>query len=298
MASIETADTLRANRRFVKTAMQARYLEESEEHELAVRWRADGDEDALHELTTAYMRLVISMASKFRNYGLSHTDLIQEGSVGLMQAAARFDPDRGVRFSTYAAWWIRAAIQDHVLRNWSIVRTGTTSSQKSLFFNLRRLRALIHDVGGAQLSSENRAYVARQLKVSEDDVAVMASRLSGPDRSLNAPLTEDGEGATFQDFLVDGRPSPETEVMLSRDAATRSQWLTAALDRLTPRELQIIQERRLAEDGKTLAALGHDLGISKERVRQIERQALGKLRQALTDDLGDPREAGIVPAEI
>jgi RNA polymerase sigma-32 factor len=295
MASIETADTLRASRRFVKAAMKAPYLAEDEERSLAERWRDDGDEEALHALTTAYMRLVVSMAGKFRNYGLPTTDLIQEGAVGLMQAAARFDPGRGVRFSTYASWWIRASIQDFVLRNWSIVRTGTTSAQKSLFFNLRRLRALINDVGDANLTPENRSFVAERLKVSEQEVAVMASRLSAPDRSLNAPLTEDGEGATFQDYVADDRPLPEDAVMLARDSETRSQWLKAALDRLSPRELLIIQERRLAEEGKTLAALGEDLGISKERVRQIEHQALGKLRKALEEDLGDPQAAGVVP---
>ncbi len=188
MSSIETADTHRASRRFIKTAMKAPLLEQEEELDLARRGREDEDPEALHKLTEAYIRLVISMAGRFRNYGLPMPDLIQEGNVGLMQAAARFEPERGVRFSTYAAWWIRSSIQDYVLRNWSIVRTGTTAAQKSLFFNLRRLRALINDVGDGIMTAENRAFVAKELRVEEHEVEAMASRLSASDRSLNAPM--------------------------------------------------------------------------------------------------------------
>jgi RNA polymerase sigma-32 factor len=284
------------DRRFLKTAMAIPLLEREEEHALAVAWKEEGDEAALHRLTTAYMRLVIALAARFKHYGLPFPDLVQEGNIGLMQAAARFEPERGVRFSTYASWWIRSSIQDYVLRNWSIVRTGTTAAQKSLFFNLRRMRALINDTGSGALSPVNRAYVAQALKVGEDDVESMAARLSAVDRSLNAPYTEDGDGE-WQDLLADERPDPETAVMGSRDGDTRSRWLGRALDRLNDRERLIITERRLNEETVTLEALGARLGISKERVRQIEHHALGKLKTFLTDAAGDPHEVGLIPAE-
>jgi RNA polymerase sigma-32 factor len=282
------------DRKFMKRAMEAPLLERDHELALATAWKEEGDEKALHELTTAYMRLVVAVAAKFRHYGLPFPDLVSEGNIGLMQAAARFEPERGVRFSTYASWWIRSAIQDYVLRNWSIVRTGTTAAQKSLFFNLRRLRALIKDVGSGALSPENRAYVAQALRVGEDDVEQMASRLAAVDRSLNAPFTEDGDGE-WQDLLADENPDPEAEVMGSHDTEKRSQWLGEAMGALTDREQLIIRERRLREDSVTLEKLGEQLGISKERVRQIEHQALNKLRKALTEAVGDPEEAGLIP---
>ncbi len=294
MSSIETVDSQNASRRFVKKAMSAPLLGQEEELALARAWREDGDETALHKLTTAYMRLVISMAARFRNYGLPMADLVQEGNVGLMQAAARFEPEREVRFSTYATWWIRSSIQDFVLRNWSIVRTGTTSAQKSLFFNLRRLRALINDVGDGSMTPENRDYVAKQLRVQKGEVEAMASRLSASDRSLNAPMTEDGE-AEWLDFLADERPAPEEAVMDRRDTATRSEWLNQALTRLNPRELFIVRERRLTDEPRTLETLGKQLGISKERVRQIEHQALKKLKAALLAAHGDPEASGLLP---
>lgn len=282
------------DRRFMKQAMDAPLLEREEELNLATAWKEKGDEQALHALTTAYMRLVISTATKFRHYGLPFPDLVSEGNIGLMQAAARFEPEREVRFSTYATWWIRASIQDYVLRNWSIVRTGTTAAQKSLFFNLRRLRALIKDTSSGQLTPENRAYVAQALRVGEDDVEKMASRLAAVDRSLNAPFSEDGEGE-WQDLLADENPDPETQVMQDRDQAQRAQWLAEALSMLSEREQLIIRERRLGEDSVTLEKLGERLGISKERVRQVEHQALKKLKQYLTEVVGDPEEAGLLP---
>ena len=280
----------------MKKAMDAPLLERQEELDLATAWKEKGDEEALHTLTTAYMRLVISIAAKFRNYGLPFPDLVSEGNIGLMQAAARFEPEREVRFSTYATWWIRASIQDYVLRNWSIVRTGTTAAQKSLFFNLRRLRALIKDTSSGALTPENRAYVAQALRVGEDDVEKMASRLAAVDRSLNAPFTEDGEGE-WQDLLQDDNPDPETQVMEGRDQNQRAQWLGQALSRLSEREQLIIRERRLGEDSVTLEKLGERLGISKERVRQVEHQALKKLKQYLTEVVGDPEEAGLIPTD-
>ncbi len=232
------------------------------------------------ELVMAYMRLVVSTATRFRNYGLPMGDLVQEGAVGLMQAAARFEPERDVRFSTYAAWWIRSAMQDYILRNWSVVRTGTTAAQKALFFNLRRLRARIDDGSGRPLSDEGRAFIAGELSVGLDDVVAMEMRLSGTDQSLNATISPAGEDE-WQDFLADERPSPEETVSLAHDGRTRSVWLAHALAELTDREQTIIKERRLRDDGRTLEDLGRQLGISKERVRQIEHRALEKLRSSI-----------------
>jgi RNA polymerase sigma-32 factor len=233
------------------------------------------------------------MASRFRHYGLPISDLVQEGCVGLMQAAARFEPEREVRFSTYASWWIRSAMQDFVLRNWSIVRTGTTSAQKSLFFNLRRLRARIGDVGEGTLSPAARARVAHALGVPEHDVDTMAARLSAPDRSLNAPLTDEGDGE-WQDMLADEGADPEAETMYAHDNAARADLVRDALRDLSERERLIIKERKLEDEAVTLEALGERLGISKERVRQIEGAALAKLRRALEARVGDPVAAGYV----
>ena len=283
------------DRSFVRKAMKAPMLEAEHELNLARRWRDHDDERALHELTTAYMRLVISMASKFRHYGLPLADLVQEGNVGLMQAAARVEPSREVRFSTYAAWWIRSSIQDYVLRNWSIVRTGTTAAQKSLFFNLRRLRAKIDDTGDAIMTAENKKWVSEHLGVPERDVETMASRLSASDRSLNAPLATDGD-AQWQDLLPDESATPDQVVMEERDNAKRKEWIAQALEVLNERETLIISARRLTDDSVTLEVLGKRLGISKERVRQIEHQALNKLRKTLTKIVGDPEKAGLLPA--
>ena len=283
-----------ADRQFVKTAMKAPLLDPAHEASLARRWREGEDEAALHELTTAYMRLVISMAAKFRHYGLPMADRVSEGNVGLMQAAARFEPEREVRFSTYASWWIRSSIQDYVLRNWSIVRTGTTSAQKSLFFNLRRLRARISDLGDGTMTAENRQWVASHLGVPLRDVETMSARLSGSDRSLNAPLTMDGD-AEWQDMIADESLPPEEAVMRSRDTERRHGWIDAAMKTLTPRETHIITRRRLSDEPMTLEALGEEIGVSKERVRQIEHAALLKLKRALEEIAGDPETAGLVP---
>lgn len=268
-------------RRFVQAAMKAPYLERDEEHTLALKWKKDGDVDALHRLTHAHMRLVIAIAARFRHFGLPMSDLIQEGHVGLLEAAARFEPEREVRFSTYATWWIRASIQDHILRNWSIVRGGTSSNQKALFFNLRRLRARLGGGPSPLPEHEMHRQIAQALGVSVDDVARMDARLSGPDSSLNAPVME-GEGtAERQDFLVSEEPLPDETVGEAIDREKRTERLYAALDVLNPRELKIVRERRLKEEGATLESLGQTLGISKERVRQIESRALEKLRTAL-----------------
>ena len=272
-----------AQSRLIRAAVAAPYLERDEEHELAKRWANEKDQQALHKLAQAHMRLVISVAARFRKYGLAMSDLIQEGHIGLLEAAARFDPERGVRFSTYATWWIRASIQDFILRNWSIVRGGTSSSQKSLFFNLRRLRAKISRSGEPATSHELYKELATAIGVSVADVAQMDSRLSGSDVSLNMTFSDDETGAERMDFLMDDRPLPDETVETVIDTERRSAWLGEALGVLNDREKHIIACRRLAEDGATLEELGLELGISKERVRQIENRALEKLRRALTD---------------
>lgn len=293
MALTETLELRRGAQSYLRTAMRAPLLDAQHERDLARLWRDEHDERALHELITAYLRLVVAMAARFRHYGLPMSDLVQEGNVGLMQAAARFEPAREVRFSTYAAWWIRSAMQDFVLRNWSIVRTGTTSAQKALFFNLRRLRAKIGDVGDAVMSAEATSSVAKALRVPEREVETMAARLWSPDRSLNAPLTDEGDGE-WQDLLADEAEGPEALTMSSHDGDARVRLVRDALRDLSERERLIIRERKLEEEQVTLEALGERLGISKERVRQIESAAMEKLRRALIARVGDPVAAGYV----
>jgi len=269
-------------RQFIRTAMEAPFLAREEERGLAVRWKDERDERALHRLISAHMRLVIALAGRFRHYGLPMADLVQEGHVGLMEAAARFEPERDVRFSTYATWWIRASIQDYILRNWSIVRGGTSSAQKALFFNLRRLRARLAQGPETLSNVAIRRQISMALGVSEADVALMDSRLSASDTSLNAPLLDDsGSSAERSDFLVSDGPLPDEIVEETIDVERRAGWLKDALGVLNEREMKIIEERRLSEDGATLEALGETLGISKERVRQIENRALEKLKSAL-----------------
>ncbi|HUD51951.1 RNA polymerase factor sigma-32 [Parvibaculum sp.] len=297
MTYAEIGEMQRANHRYLKHAMTLPLLDPETELELARRWRNKGDEDALHGLTTAYMRLVISIATRFRNYGLPYGDLVQEGNVGLMQAAARFEPDREVRFSTYASWWIRAAIQDYILRNWSIVRTGTTAAHKSLFFNLRRLRALIGNGTRQNLDAADRLFIARKLGVNVADVETMEARLSAGDRSLNAAIAESGgEDITTEwlDLLPCDRPLPEDEVIEHRDQDRRLRWIEEALKSLNARELVIIRERRLQDEPVTLETLGARLGISKERVRQIEHHALKKIKASLLRQVPDPQDAGLI----
>jgi RNA polymerase sigma-32 factor len=286
MARLDDPVSQKANMDYVRLAMRAPMLESDVEFALARRWRVEGDTDALHELVKSYARLVISIAGRFRNYGLPAGDLIQEGNVGLMQAAARFEPDREVRFSTYATWWIRSAMQDYILRNWSIVRTGTTAAQKSLFFNLRRLRAKISG-DGEGLSDTGRQWIADHLKVPLQDVREMEVRFSAADQSLNAPLRDSADDE-WQDFMPDSGPNPEDVVIGMRDAATRSKWLAEAIGDLSPREQTIIRQRRLNEEAVTLEQLGKELGVSKERVRQLEQRALGKLKVSMLRKVENP----------
>lgn len=279
------AQLAEVSQRLLAAAMAAPYLGREEEQALALRWKRDADVKAMHELARSHMRLVIALAVRFRHYGLSLADLIQEGHIGLLEAAARFEPERDVRFSTYATWWIRAAMQNYILHNWSIVRGGTSSTQKALFFNLRRIRAkLAQGHGAVPEGVEVFSYIAETLGVTRADVEFMDARLSGPDLSLNAPLgdSEDSAGLDRMAMLVDDRPGPDEAVAQVLDRNRRAAWLSEALTALSDREREIVAERRLADEAATLEALGDRLGISKERVRQIESRAMEKLRAELT----------------
>ena len=278
------------HKQVIRAAMSAPYLQREEEYELALRWSEKGDEEALHQLVSSHIRLVIAIASRFRRYGLPLADMIQEGHVGLLEAAARFEPERGVRFSTYVTWWIRAAIQDYVLRNWSIVRGGTSSAQKSLFFNLRRLRAKLAQRMDGVSTTELHQRIAETVGVSREDVETMEARLSGSDVSLNVAVPgEEAEHASDrQDFLVDRCPLPDEIVAETIDSRRRAHWLRHAMAMLSERERLIIEARRLHDDDLvTLETVGRRLGISKERVRQIENRALDKLKKALQSNRSD-----------
>jgi RNA polymerase sigma-32 factor len=271
-------------RSVTKRAMGAEMLDAETELALARAWRDDGDEKALHRLVNAYMRLAIAMAARYRRYGAPMPDLIQEAGVGLMKAAEKFDPDRGVRFSTYAVWWIKASIQDYVMRNWSMVRTGSTSSQKALFFNLRRVRAKLEREAGANgevLDGHRlRQMIAEEVGVPLRDVEMMDARLSGADYSLNAQQAGE-EGREWLETLEDEAPQAAETVTRSADLARVRGWLAEALASLNARERMIIVERKLRDEPRTLESLGQELGLSKERIRQLEAQALNKLRKRL-----------------
>ena len=268
-----------------RQARAAELLDAETEAALARAWRDHGDTAALHRLVTAYMRLAISMAAKFRRYGAPMNDLIQEASLGLMKAAEKFDPDRGVRFSTYAVWWIKASIQDYVMRNWSLVRTGSTSGQKALFFNLRRVQAKLAreaEAAGETLDDHQlREKVAQEVGVTLAEVQMMEGRLAGMDASLNAPQASDDEGREWIDILEDDAPQSSEIVEIAHDRAALRGWLAGALGSLNARERYIVAERRLRDAPRTLESLGAEMGLSKERIRQLEAAAYGKLRRHL-----------------
>jgi len=275
------------DRRYISAAMSAPMLEREYEMDLGRRWRDHKDDQALHEMIESHIRLVVRIASKFKGYGLPVGDLIQEGNTGLLEAANRFDPERNVRFSTYATWWIMAAMQEYIVRNSSIVRIGTTPAQKSLFFNLRKLRARLTDNLGNRMTQEERQLIASELGVPLAAVERMESHFSRPDRSLNATVGE-SDSDEFVDLLVDDSPDPEKIVVDIVDGETRAQWIADAMEHLTPREQEVIKSRFLSEEKTTLAEIGKIFGVTKERIRQIEGKALTKLRIALEDrDVGE-----------
>lgn len=274
-----------------RQARAAEFLDAETETRLARAWRDQGDEAALHRLITAYMRLAISVAAKYRRYGAPMNDLTQEAALGLMKAAEKFDPDRGVRFSTYAVWWIKASVQDHVLRNWSLVRTGSTAGQKSLFFNLSRVKAHITREAAALGETLGRGEMTRRvaisLGVSEQDVLMMEGRLSGMDMSLNAAQAGDEDGREWIDILADDGPAAEEMVSQNHDSATVRGWLGQALGALSERERRIVAARRLIDEPRTLEDLGREMSLSKERIRQLEAGAYVKMKRALQGHAGE-----------
>ena len=281
------------DRSFSRRAMKAELLDAETELKLAYAWRDNRDEQALHRLINAYMRLAISMASRFRRYGAPMNDLIQEAGLGLMKAADKFDPDRGVRFSTYAVWWIKASIQDFVMRNWSMVRTGSTSSQKSLFFNMRRVQARLEREAAARGERVDRhdmhRLISEEIGVPLHDVEMMEGRLSGSDFSLNSLQSADEDGREWIDALEDdgAQAADMVEDRLDNDQLRES--LLVAMQALNSRERFIVRERKLRNTPRTLESLGDELGLSKERVRQLESAAFEKMRKSLVSQSREVR---------
>lgn len=253
-------------------------LEANEEYMLAKAWTEHEDKDAAHQMVTSHLRLVAKIAMGYRGYGLPVADLISEGNVGMMQAVKRFDPEKGFRLATYAMWWIRAAIQEYILRSWSLVKIGTTAAQKKLFFNLRRLKGQIEAIEEGDLHPEHVTTIADKLAVSEDDVISMNRRMTAHDHSLNAPLRADTEGE-WQDWLVDEAPSQEVVAADNEERSIRLNLLENAMQELNERERNILTERRLADPAKTLEALSQEYGVSRERIRQIEVRAFEKVQK-------------------
>jgi RNA polymerase sigma-32 factor len=263
-------------------------LEPEEEYMAAKAWKEHQDPDAAKKLITSHLRLVAKLAMGYRGYGLPVSEIVAEGNVGLMQAVKRFEPDKGFRLATYAMWWIRAAIQEYILRSWSLVKMGTTAAQKKLFFNLRKAKTKINAIEEGDLTPEHTAEIATKLGVSQAEVTSMNRRLSGPDSSLNAPLRSESE-SEWQDWLQDDTLDQETRLAESEEMGERHGLLTDALGELTDREREIIQARRLVEEPATLEELSQKYGVSRERVRQIEVRAFEKLQQQMKKALSDKR---------
>ena len=269
--------------RYLQEIRKFPMLPKEEEYMLAKRWREDGDTQSAHKLVTSHLRLVAKIAMGYRGYGLPIGEVISEGNVGLMQAVKKFEPERGFRLATYAMWWIRAAIQEYILRSWSLVKMGTTAAQKKLFFNLRRLKGEMAALEEGDLRPEHVKTIAHKLAVTDDDVIQMNRRLAGPDASLNAPVGVEGD-AEWQDWLTDDNAeSQESTVANSEEYDARMGLLNAALATLSERERHIIRERRLKDEPATLEDLSKEYGVSRERVRQIEVRAFEKLQKAIRE---------------
>ena len=266
--------------RYLEEIRQFPMLEPQEEYMLAKSWREHGDRDAAHKLVTSHLRLVARIAMGYRGYGLPIGEVVSEGNVGLMQAVKRFDPDRGFRLATYAMWWIRAAIQEYILRSWSLVKMGTTAAQKKLFFNLRKIKGQLKALDEGDLRPDQVKRIATQLGVTEEDVISMNRRLAG-DSSLNAPVRNDSESGEWQDWLVDDTMDQETALAESEEKENRRAMLNDALKSLNERERRVFQARRLAEEPLTLEELSSEFGVSRERIRQIEVRAFEKVQKAV-----------------
>lgn len=262
-------------------------LEKEEEIMLAVRFRDEGDVDAAHKLVTSHLRLVAKIAMGYRGYGLPVADLMSEGNIGLMKAVKKFDPDRGFRLSTYAIWWIKASITEYVLKSWSMVKMGTVSSQKKLFFSLRRMKNKLGIMDNGELEPAQAAQISEALGATPQEVSHMNRRLHARDFSLNTPLAQMEDGAEFQDTLVDERPNPERSFGEREELGVRSEMLSRAMEELSERERRIFIERRLTDDPMTLEALGEEFGISRERIRQLEVRAFDKVKAAMLEDAAE-----------
>src|ERR1700688_1378162 len=270
-------------------------LERQEEYMLAKRWREHGDRAAAHKLVTSHLRLVTRIARDYRGYGLAISEAISEGNVGLMQAVERFEPEQGFRFATYAVWWIKAAIQEYILRSWSLVKMGTTANQKKLFFNLHKAKSKISALDEGDLHPDQVKLIAKRLGVTDQDVIDMNRRLGG-DASLNAPTRDDGEAGEWQDWLVDNSPNQEAIMAEHEEFDHRRQALNGAIGVLNPRERRIFEARRLAEDPMTLEALASEFGVSRERVRQIEVRAFEKVQSAVKGTIAKQEQAALEAA--
>ncbi len=277
--------------RYLKKVRRFPMLEPQEEYVLAKRWREQGESDAAHRLVTSHLRLVAKIAMGYRGYGLPIAEVVSEGNVGLMQAVKRFEPDKGFRLATYAMWWIKAAIQEYILRSWSLVRLGTTANQKKLFFNLRKAKTRISAFEDGDLHPDQVKLIADRLCVTEKEVVDMNRRLSG-DASLNAPMRDESESNEWQDWLIDETPSQERVMLENEELGNRRQALGEALTVLSRRERRIFEARRLAENSTTLGELAEEFGVSRERVRQIEVRAFEKVEKAVRHrfDAIEPQE--------
>ena len=274
-------------------------LEPQEEYMLARSWREHGDREAAHKLVTSHLRLVAKIAMGYRGYGLPIAEVISEGNVGLMQAVKRFEPEKGFRLATYAMWWIKAAIQEYILRSWSLVKMGTTANQKKLFFNLRKAKSKISALDEGDMRPDQVKLIAKRLGVTEQDVVDMNRRLGG-DASLNAPIREDGDSGEWMDWLVDDQPSQERILAEHEESDNRHQALIGALDVLNDRERRIFEARRLADDPVTLEDLASEFGVSRERVRQIEVRAFEKVQKAVKTRVAameQPKQAEALAAQ-
>lgn len=274
--------------RYLQDIRKFPLLEPEEEYMLAKRWKEHEDQEAAAKMVNSHLRLVAKIAMGYRGYGLPLGEIISEGNVGLMQAVKRFEPEKGFRLATYAMWWIRASIQEYILRSWSLVKIGTTAAQKKLFFNLRRMKGEIKALEEGDLNKENLEKIATTLDVSEEEVINMNRRMSGPDSSLNAPLRADSEGE-WQDWLVDDSDNQETILADQEEMNERRKMLLDAMEVLNERERKILAARRLQEDPQTLEELSQEYGISRERVRQIEVRAFEKLQKAMKSAAMDNR---------